>query len=87
MKRAVIYEKLQKKIGRSNQAISNCLCDRENNGKKFKGRTKFATTERERRGILCEASNSTLTAGQIAHNVVTKASVRTVQRIIRNFSH
>ncbi|CAH2100518.1 unnamed protein product [Euphydryas editha] len=79
--------KIAKRIGRSHQVISNFLDDRENYGKKFKGRTKFATTERERRAILREASNSTLTARQIAHNVGTKASVRTVQRIIRNFPH
>lgn len=79
--------KIAERIGRSHQVISNFLNDPENYGKKFKGRTKFATTERERRTILREASNSTLTAGQIAHNVGTEASVRTVQRILRNTPH
>lgn len=72
-----------KRIGRSHQVVSKFLVERENYGKKFKGRTKFATTSRERRAILREASNSTLTARQIKTNVGTEASLRTVQKIIQ----
>ncbi|CAH2087963.1 unnamed protein product [Euphydryas editha] len=77
---------IARRLGRSHHVIINYLGDPENYGKRCKGRTKRATTERERQRILCEALNSSLTAGQIALKVETKASVRTVQRIINQCS-
>lgn len=78
---------IARRTGRSHQVVSKFLAEPENYGKRFKGRKKFVTTERERRAIIREASNSTLTASQIAHNVGTKASLRTVQKILQQCPH
>lgn len=77
---------IARRLGRSHHVIMKYLEEPENYGKRYKGRTKRATTERERRRILREASNSSLTAGQIALKVGTQASVRTVRRIINKCS-
>ena len=78
---------IAKKIGRSHQVIINFLRNKDNYGKNYKGRTKKATTEKERRLILRKASNSALTARQIKSAVGTSASLRTVQRVIKNCRH
>ncbi|KAK9680285.1 Transposase [Popillia japonica] len=78
---------IARKIGRSHQVVSGLIKDPENYGKRFKGRTKFVTTDRERRAILRAASNSALTARQIANKVGTNASVRTVQKLLRSCQH
>lgn len=78
---------IAKKIGRSPKVINNYMKNKENYGQLYKGRTKFATTPRERRLILRAASNSTKTARQIASEINTTASIATVRRIIRSASH
>lgn len=75
------------RINRSSWVVNNYLKDPENYGKNRKGRTKLATTLRERRLILREASNSTLSARDIKNNVQTHASIRTVQRIIAKYKN
>lgn len=73
---------IARRLSRSHHVIMKYLEDPENYGKRYRGRMKRATTDRERRRILREASNSSLSASQIALKVGTKASVRTVRRII-----
>lgn len=71
----------------SPRVINNYFKDPENYGKNQKGRTGKATTERERRAILREASNSASTARQIKASVGVSASIRTVQRVIKSSHH
>lgn len=78
---------IAEKIGRSPRVINNYFKDPENYGKNQKGRTAKATTERDRRVILREASNFMGTARQIKAKSGVKASVRTVQRIIKSSPH
>ncbi|GJQ69214.1 hypothetical protein Trydic_g6363 [Trypoxylus dichotomus] len=54
---------------------------------KRKRRTAKATTEQERRKIIRIASNSAATARQIWDAAGTSASVRAVQRVLRQSSH
>lgn len=78
---------IAREINRSFNVVSNFLENPETYGKNQKGRTFRATTARERRHILREASNSSRTARQIADTVGTSASVRTVRRVIKASSH
>lgn len=74
---------IARQINRSFEVVRNYLRDPENYGKNQRGRTYRATTERERRVILREASNSALTARQIRNIAGTSASVQTVRRVIK----
>lgn len=76
--------KIAERIGRSPRVINNFFSDPAQYGKKQTGGIKTATSERERRAILREASNSSLTARQIGRNVGVSASVWTVRRIIKS---
>lgn len=78
---------IAKQIGRDPWTVNNFLKDPENYGKKERGSTARATTERERRSILREASNSAASAGKIKEKVGTSASVRTVRRVIEQCPH
>jgi len=69
------HREIAKKIGRSPKVINNYAKNKENYGHRYKGRTKFATTDRERRLILRSASNSSQTARQIASKINTRASL------------
>lgn len=60
------------------------LNDSVNYVKKHPGGRPKATTFRERRAVLKHASNSALTARQIAVEAGAKVSVRTVQRIMQS---
>ena len=75
------------KIGRSHKVINNYVNNPENYGKNRKGCTARATTERERRSILREASNSAATARVIKDKVGCSASIRTVRRVIQQCPH
>lgn len=74
-------------LHRSFTVIRNYLINRKNYGKKRVGRTKCAISDRERRRILKEASNSTLSARQIKAKLNVNASLRTVQRTIKKCPH
>lgn len=78
---------IAKKINRDPWTINHFLKNPDIYGKNRRGRTAKATTERERRSILREASNSMACARTIKEKVGTSASVRTVRRIIRKCPH
>lgn len=78
---------IAKRIGRSPKVVNNYIKHKENYGKNYKGRTKLATSSRERRLILRAASNSSKTVRQIANDVNTSASLSTVRRIIKSSSY
>lgn len=78
---------IAKKLGRNHKTIISYLRNQENYGKNRKGRTARATTERERRSILREASNSAASARKIKDKVATSASIWTVRRIIKQCPH
>ena len=63
------------------------LKNSENYGKKNPGGRPKATTERERRAIRRKASNSCMTARQIAVEAGVHTNVRNVQRIIKGSKH
>lgn len=79
--------KIAKIINRSHRVVRNYLKDPENYGKKKRTGRPRATTPRERRSILRVASNSTLTARQIAVRAGVNTNLRNVQRIIRECEH
>lgn len=81
------HREIARKIGRDPWTINNFIKNQENYGKNRKGRVARATTERERRAILREASNSAASARTIKSKVGTAASIRTVQRIIKQCPH
>lgn len=74
-------------LNRSAKVIYNFVKDKENYGQNYKGRTKLATTSRERRMILRAVSNSTKSVKQITAEVGTTASVSTVARVINRAAH
>lgn len=78
---------IAKKIGRDPWTINSFLKDPENYGKNRRGRTARATTERDRRSILREASNSAASARKIKEKVGVSASIRTVRRVIQKCPH
>lgn len=78
---------IARKIERSSCVVNNYLRNTENYGKNRRGRTAMATTLRERRAIIREASNSSETARKIKERVGATASVRTVQRVIKKCPH
>ena len=84
-----MYSNLQiaRKIGRDPWTINNFLKDPENFGKNRRGLTARATTERDRRSILREASNFAASARKIKEKVGVSASIRTVRRVIQNCPH
>jgi hypothetical protein len=55
----------------------------ENYGKNYRGGIQTATTNRERRNILRQASNSSCTARKVKEAVHSTTSLRSVQRIIK----
>lgn len=79
--------KIVKKINRSHHVVENYAQNRAKYGKNYAGRKRHAVTLREKRHILREASNSTLSANQIKRKLEVGASVRTVQRIIKEAPH
>lgn len=79
--------KIAKIINRSHRVVRNFLKDPDNYGKKKRTGRPRATTPRERRSILRVASNSTLTARQIAAEAGVSTNLRNVQRIIRECEH
>ncbi|CAH2092976.1 unnamed protein product [Euphydryas editha] len=76
--------KIAKIINRSHRVVRNFLKDPENYGKKKRTGRPKATTPRERRSILRVASNSALTARQIAAEAGVSTNLRNVQRIIHD---
>lgn len=71
------------KIGRSCNVVNSYLKDKENYGGRMKGKTFRATTERENRLIIKEASNAAISAVKIANRVGCSASISTVRRVIK----
>lgn len=78
---------IARRLNRSTKVINNFVKNKENYGKNYKGRTKYATTPREHRMILRVASNITKSARQITAEVGTTASVSTVTRVIKKVTH
>lgn len=79
--------KIAEKIGRHKNVVNNYLKDKENYGKNMKRFTKTATTPRERRAILKEASNSPLSVSKIKVKTNVSASKVTVYRVIKSAPH
>jgi hypothetical protein len=67
--------------------VNNFVQDIENYGKNYRGGIQTATIARERRTILREATNSTMTPRKIKEAVESAASLRTVQRLIKKCAH
>jgi transposase len=78
---------IARRIHRSAKVVNNFVQDIENYGKNYRGGIKSATTARERRTILREASNSTITPRKIKEAIESAASLRTVQRLIKKCAH
>lgn len=82
-KKGLSLSKISKLVNRSPNVIRNLLKDPNNYGKKkSKGRASV-TSVREKHAILKIASNSTLTARQIASEAGVSTNVRNVQRILK----
>lgn len=79
--------KIAKFINRSHRVVRNFLKDPENYGKRKRTGRPRATTARERRSILRVASNSALTARQVAVEAGVSTNLRNVQRIIHECRH
>jgi hypothetical protein len=69
------------RINRSPRVVNNFVRNVENYGKNYSGGIQTATTNREKRNILRQASNSSCTARKVKQAVHSTASLRTVQRI------
>jgi IS30 family transposase len=76
---------IARRIHRSAKVVNNFVQDIENYGKKYRGGT--ATTARERRIILREASNSIITFRKIKEVIESAASLRTVQKLVKKCVH
>lgn len=81
------FRKIATKINRSHQVISNYVRNRQSYVKKRPGRTGHELSQRDRRRIVREASNSTLFARQIKEKLAIGHSLRTVQRVIKQAPH
>jgi IS30 family transposase len=79
--------KIARRIHRSAKFVNNFVQDIENYGKNYRGVIQTATIARERRTILREASNSTITPRKIKEAIESAASLRTVQRLIKKCAH
>jgi transposase len=77
---------IARRIHRSAKVVNNFVQDSENYGKNYRGGIQTATTARERRSILREAS-STMTPRKIKEAVESAASLRTIQRLIKKCAH
>lgn len=75
---------IAKKLNRCKSTVNVYLANKETYGKNMKGGTHRATTIRERRAIIREASNSTESAVKIAGKVGCSASISTVRRVIKS---
>jgi transposase len=78
---------IARRIHRSAKVVNNFVQDIENYGKNYRGGIQTATTARERRTILRDASNSTITPRKINEAIESAASLRTVQRLIKKGAH
>lgn len=75
---------ISEKIKRGKTVVYNYLNNIEKYGKNMKGRTKMATTVRERQKICRLASNSFMSAAKIRKESGVNASVCTVRRILKS---
>lgn len=75
---------IAEKIKRGKTVIYNYLNNIDKYGKNMKGRSKMATTERERQKICRLASNSSMSAAKIRAESGVTASVCTVRRILKS---
>jgi hypothetical protein len=67
--------------------VNNFVQDIKNYRKNYRGSIQTATIAMERRIILREASNSTMTPRKIKEAVESAASLRTVQRLIKKCAY
>lgn len=74
---------IAKRIARSADVVNRFIRDPENYGKNQKGGTSKKITERQRRAILREASNSSASARRIAEKVGVSVSVRRVRQVLQ----
>uniref|UniRef100_A0A034VPZ2 Transposable element Tc3 transposase n=1 Tax=Bactrocera dorsalis TaxID=27457 RepID=A0A034VPZ2_BACDO len=78
---------ISKKTGRSRKVIYNFLRNKSGYGRNNKGGNNKVLSDIDKRAILREASNSHESTAKIRTNVGVKASLSTIQRVIRNASH
>lgn len=81
------HRNIAKKIGRSQNIVSNFIRKQSDYGKNMKGRTHRVTTKADRRAIIRAASNSCNSAAKIKQQTGVTASLATVKRIIRSAKH
>lgn len=79
--------KISKIVKRSRKVIYNLLKDPSNYGKKKSCGRPPVLSEQDKRAILRIASNSTLTAREIAHRAGVTADVRSVRRVLQRSKH
>lgn len=78
---------ISKKIGRSRKVISAFLKNKSEYGKNNKGGNNRVISDADKRAILRAASNSHDSSAKIRSKVNVKASLSTIQRVIRNAPH
>lgn len=74
-------------MGRSRKVISAFLSNKLKYGKNNKGGNNRVISAADKRAILREASNSHASTAKIRANVNVKASLSTIQRVIRSAPH
>ena len=79
--------KIAKLVNRSRKVVRNLLKDPKNYGKKKSTGQPRAITERERRAIIREASNSTKTAREIAAAATVTTRKKNVLHILQQCKH
>jgi len=81
------YHKIAEKMGRHRKTIANFLKNKESYGKIYKGGNNQVISPADRRAILREASNSHDSTTKIREKTGVKASLSTVQRVIKKANH
>ncbi|CAD1475991.1 unnamed protein product, partial [Heterotrigona itama] len=79
--------KIAKTVNRSRKVITNLLKDPDNYGRRKSCGRPQCLTARDKRAIIRLASNSTLTARQIAEEAGITTNVRNVRRLLKNCEH
>lgn len=81
------YHKIAEKTGRHRKTIANFLKNKKSYGKNYKGGNNQVISPADRRAILREASNSHKSTTKIREKTGVKASLSTVQRVIKKANH
>ena len=86
-KKGMKISEIAENLNRSRKVIYNLLKDPKNYGTNRNGGRPRMISERQKRIILREASNSHLTARKIAEKVGISTNVRNVQRVLKQCEH